>query len=133
MVVEVVWVVLKNKNRFLLIQRSINDKFGGTWCFPGGKIDPDDNTPADAAARELKEETNIDGHNFKLLRILRSGQCRRHIFLCEMWDGELNLSCEDIVGIGWFTIAEIHAIDQSLTPFFTKGLMYVSYLLQQYQ
>ena len=129
--VEVVWVVLKSKNRFLLIQRSVDDVSGGTWCFPGGKVDPDDKTPADAAARELKEETNLDGHNFKLLRTLRSGSCNMHILLCNMWDGELKPACEDIMGVGWFTVAEIHAIEQSLTPFLVECLMYVSYLLHQ--
>ncbi len=130
--VEVVWVVLKSKNRFLLIQRSFDDVFGGTWCFPGGKIDPYDNTPADAAARELKEETNIDGHNFKLLRTLRVGQCNTHIFLCNMWYGESKPACKDIMGVGWFTVAEIHAMGQSLTPFLSECLMYVSYLLHQH-
>lgn len=130
--IEVVWTILKSKNRFLLIQRSVDDVFGGTWCFPGGKVDPDDDTLADAAARELKEETNINGHNFKLLRTLRLGQYRQHIFSCNMWDGECNLSCEDISGMGWFTIAEIHAISQSLSPFLAECLMCVSYLLQQY-
>jgi len=131
-VVEVVWIVLKSKNRFLLIQRSVDDVAGGTWCFPGGKVDPDDKTPADAAARELKEETNIDGHNFKLLRKLRIGQCSTNIFLCNMWDGEIKPACEDIMGVGWFTVAEIHAIGQSLTPFLSECLMYVSYLLHQH-
>ena len=130
--VEVVWVVLKSKNRFLMIQRSIDDVYGGTWCFPGGKIDLDDNTPADAAARKLKEETNLDGHNFKLLRTLRVEQCNTHIFLCNIWDGELKPACEDIMGVGWFTIAEIHAIEQSLAPFLLGCLMYVSYLLHQH-
>ena len=130
--VEVVWVVLKSKNRFLLIQRSFEDVSGGTWCFPGGKVNPDDKTLAIAATRELKEETNLDGHNFKILRTLRSGQYNTHIFLCNMWDGELKPDCEDIIGVGWFTVAEIHAIEQSLAPFLAECLMYVSYLLQQH-
>ena len=129
--VDVVWVVLKNKNRFLLIQRSVDDVFGGTWCFPEGKVDPGDKTLTFAADRELKEETNIDGHNFKLLRTLRSRQCNTHISLCDMWDVELKPACEDIMGVGWFTVAEIHAIKQSLTPFLVECLMYVSYLLHQ--
>ena len=130
--VEVSCVVLKSENHFLLIQRSFNDVWGGTWCFPGGKVDPGDETPANAAARELKEETNLNGHNFKLLRTLRLEQFNTHILLCNMWDGELKPACEDIVGVGWFTIAEIHAIRQSLTPFLSECLMYVSYLLQQH-
>jgi len=131
-VIEVVWVVLKSKNRFLLIQRSVDDVSGGTWCFPGGKVNPEDKTLANAAARELKEETNLNGHNFKLLHTLRVGQYNTHIFLCNMWDGELKPACVDIVGIGWFTVAEIHTIGQSLAPFLAECLMYVSYLLYQH-
>ncbi len=130
--IEVVWVVLKSKNRFLLIQRSVDDVCGGTWCFPGGKVDPDDKTLADAAARELKEETNVDGHNFKLLRNLRVRQYSTNIFLCNMWDGEIKPACEDIMGVGWFTVAEIHAMGRSLTPFLEECLIYVSYLLHQH-
>ena len=130
--VDVVWVVLKSENHFLLIQRSFCDISGGTWCFPGGKVDPDDKTLADAASRELKEETNLDGRNFKLLRTLCIGQYNTHIFLCNLWDGELKPACEDIVGVGWFTISEIHTIRHSLAPFLLECLMYVSYLLHQY-
>lgn len=130
--VESVWVVLKSKNHFLLIQRSFDDVVGGTWSFPGGKIDTDDKTLTDAAARELKKETNLNGHNFKILRTLRLKQHRMHVVLCNMWDGELKPACEDIVGVGWFTIAEIHAIRQGLSPFLSETLMYLSYLLQQH-
>lgn len=130
--IEVVWIVIKNKNRFLLIQRSIDDAFGGTWCLPGGKIDPGDISPIAAAARELKEETNFIGHNLKLLRTLHSKQHNIHIFLCNMWDGEFNLSCKDVEGIGWFTISEIHSMTRILAPFLLENLIYVSYLLQQY-
>lgn len=129
--IETVWIVLKSENRFLLIQRSINDDFGGTWGFPGGKVNPDDKTLTHTAARELKEETNLDGHNFKLLQTLYLGQYNTHIFLCNMWNGELKPACEDIEGVGWFTIAEIHTIGQILTPSLSKCLLHVSYLLQQ--
>ncbi len=130
--IEVVWIVLKNKNRFLLIQRSIDDVAGGTWCFPGGKVDPGDQIPLNAAIRELKEETGFIVHELKQLSTLRIKQYDQHIFLCNRWNGKLNLSCEDIMGAGWFTLLEIYALEQSLAPFLAKSLMCVSYLLQQY-
>lgn len=130
--IEVVWVILKSKNRFLLRQRSVDDVAGGTWCFPGGKVDPDDKTLADTASRELKEETNLDGYNFKPLRTLRLGQYNTHVILCNMWSGKLRPACDDIMGVGWFTIAEIHSIKQSLSPFLSETIMYLSYLLQQH-
>ncbi len=130
--VETVWIILKNENHFLLIQRSFDDFAGGTWAFPGGKVDPEDKTPLDTAARELKEETNLDGYNFKLLRTLRLGHYTTHIVLCNMWDGKLRPACEDIMGVGWFTITEIHGMEQSLSSFLSETLIYLSYLLQQH-
>lgn len=43
--------------RILLIKRK-NDPFRGKWAFPGGFMDMDE-TPEDAASRELLEETGI--------------------------------------------------------------------------
>jgi len=57
MTVEVVWTILRQDNRFLLAQRSMSDTASGTWVFPGGKVDPEDQTVIDAAARELKRRS----------------------------------------------------------------------------
>ncbi len=43
--------------RALLLRRSDD----GTWAFPGGHVDPSDESPAYAALRELGEETGYRG------------------------------------------------------------------------
>jgi len=48
-----------DKIEVLLIQRA-NEPFEGMWAAPGGFIDMDE-TPEEAAARELHEETGISG------------------------------------------------------------------------
>ena len=54
----VVGVVIKN-GRVLIDRRRPDGLLGGLWEFPGGKINPGER-PADAAARELREEVGVD-------------------------------------------------------------------------
>lgn len=53
----IVFQIIKNKIEVLLIERK-NPPFEGKWAFPGGFVDVDEELET-AAARELKEETNL--------------------------------------------------------------------------
>ncbi len=53
----VVTKIINEKEEILFLLRAVKP-FG--WCFPGGKIDPEDKSLIDAAWREVKEETGID-------------------------------------------------------------------------
>lgn len=55
----VVFGVEKKELHVLLIERG-NDPFKGKWAFPGGFLDEDETIEA-CAARELKEETGLEG------------------------------------------------------------------------
>lgn len=131
-VIEVVWTILKHRDRFLLAQRSISDTAGGTWVFPGGKIDSGDKTSIVTARRELKEETGLEGKRFRKLCDLRLDKYHVQVFCCDEWSGKPSPACKDIIGVGWFTLAEIHSLDKSLAPFVNDSLLYLSYLIQHY-
>jgi ADP-ribose pyrophosphatase YjhB (NUDIX family) len=59
--------VIVRDNKVLLIQRGVEpDK--GSWGVPGGYVGWDESTE-DAVKREVKEETNLDVDNIKLVGI----------------------------------------------------------------
>lgn len=130
--IEVVWTILRRGNRFLLAQRAEKDIAGGSWVFPGGKIDQEDTGPILAARRELLEEVGLDGKKFRKLCSMPLDQYNVQVFYCDQWSGVQHPACEDIVGVGWFTLAEMYALGQSLAPFVNQSLSYIAYLIQHY-
>ncbi len=58
-VVHVAVGVIYHQQQFFITQRKSNAHQGGKWEFPGGKVEANE-TVAQALARELKEEVNID-------------------------------------------------------------------------
>lgn len=51
--------VISRGAELLVCQRPAHKQHGGLWEFPGGKCEPGE-SDADAVARELKEELNVD-------------------------------------------------------------------------
>lgn len=129
---EVVWAILQKNNRFLLAKRSLNDNYGGTWTFPGGKINLSDKTPEDATNRKLQEEVGLIGKRFRKLGDIQLDKYRIQLFICDQWVGEPKPSCKDIIEIGWFSLSEMYSIDIKLSPFVNDSLMYIAYLTQNY-
>lgn len=130
--IEVVWAILQQDKQILLAQRSLTDCAGGTWVFPGGKIDPEDKNAISAIHRELKEEVGLEGIRFKKLSHIYLNQYSVQVFCCDKWSGTLKPACKDIIGVGWFTIEEMYALGQSLAPFIDNSLSHISYLIQHY-
>jgi mutator protein MutT len=57
--VDVVAAVLCRGGHYLVGLRPAHKAHGGMWEFPGGKMDPNE-TPEAAAARELREELELE-------------------------------------------------------------------------
>ena len=70
---------VRRGDEVLLIQRKY-PPMAGSWAFPGGFVERDED-PMNAALRELKEETGMDGADAKLLKVMGNPQRdpRKHI------------------------------------------------------
>jgi 8-oxo-dGTP pyrophosphatase MutT (NUDIX family) len=68
-------------------------KHGGRVCFPGGTIEPRE-TPAQAAARELGEETGLEAGPMKHLGTRDDSEHVCALFLAPAWHGALRSSRE---------------------------------------
>lgn len=91
-IVDVAVGVVRNaQGRVLFAQRTPRQVAAGFWELPGGKIDADE-TAADAAARELREETGIEATRLRPWRrdvyAFRTKRVRLHFFHVERWVGQ---------------------------------------------
>ncbi len=72
-------VVVDESNRIALVKRSVEPK-KGYWCLPGGFMELGE-SPEQAALRELKEETGLDGEINRLLGVMATPNAQYHTVL----------------------------------------------------
>ena len=103
-------VILRNGDRFFIQQRLADDIWGGLWEFPSGRLE-DGETPADAARREVCEETgwqvaglepfDIVVHHYTRYRVTLHG----FVGLLPRGAGEARLTAAQ--RCAWVTAAEL--------------------------
>ncbi|UCE60934.1 MAG: NUDIX hydrolase [Phycisphaerales bacterium] len=62
--------VLSRRGHYLMIRRAAGLRKAGYWCFPGGHLEPGENS-RDAIRRELAEELGVDVEPIKRLGSVR--------------------------------------------------------------
>lgn len=104
-------IIMKN-GKILIGQRKFEDKFGGKWEFPGGKIESGE-LPEDCIVRELKEELNIDIIKFKhFISYIFDFQIIKlvvHSFIISEFNGEIQTNEHEC--IKWVNIEELKEFD----------------------
>jgi ADP-ribose pyrophosphatase YjhB (NUDIX family) len=96
--------IFDEEGRILLVRRSDD----GRWCLPCGWVDPNE-TPAQAAMRETREEVGLEARVVRLADVLTrlpSAEMGPHtavavIYLCEVTGGEMALSHECLEARYW--------------------------------
>jgi 8-oxo-dGTP pyrophosphatase MutT (NUDIX family) len=110
-------LVFDERGRVLLVDHGDT----GRWVAPGGAIEPGE-SPADACARELWEETGLLGRPVRVVGAFGGGPefTIRYangdevayvmtVFECEVNGGELRPDGEEAVRAGWFGVDDLPA------------------------
>ncbi len=103
--------VVEHRGRYLVGRRSAGTVLAGKAEFPGGKCEPDE-TPADAAVRECREETGLEvvAERRLLERTFEyaHGTVELHFWLCRPAS---SIVAEDCNGYRWLSVEELRAED----------------------
>jgi 8-oxo-dGTP diphosphatase len=104
-------VVRDPSGRLLLVRRG-RPPSAGLWSVPGGRVEPGE-TPAQAAVREVREETGLDVTVGDLLATVEIGDFVVPDFAAEVLGGELRAG-DDAADVRWCTFDEAALL--RLTP-----------------
>ena len=110
--------VFNDKKEILIIKRSDKaDSFPGCWGLPGGKIEKNE-TPEQAAVRELKEETGLKTNEddlYYLYTIHRESNKEIVCFVAEDYEGKIILN-EESSDYKWLDPQDLTSINMIPTP-----------------
>ena len=104
--------VIRDRDGRLLLVRRGHAPSEGLWSVPGGRVE-DGETPEQAAAREVLEETGLEVDVGKLLASVRVGDYLVHDFAAEVTGGALQTG-DDASDVRWCSFEE--AALRPLTP-----------------
>lgn len=107
-------VVRDESGRVLLVRRG-HAPSQGLWSVPGGRIEPGE-TPEQAAAREVREETGLQVRVGRLLATVEIGDYLVHDFAADVVGGRMQAG-DDASDVRWCSLD-----DAALLPL-TPGLL----------
>lgn len=84
-------------------------KKSGKWNFPGGTIESNE-SPKDAAARELLEEACLRCHSLHELCTIEAGNTLHHVFITHLHDNDQAAPANEIAACKWVIRGELKRI-----------------------
>jgi 8-oxo-dGTP diphosphatase len=101
-------VICRRDNRILYVRKP-----KARWTLPGGKVEADE-SPAQAAARELREETGLILEDLAYVTRFEGGAVLHHVFEVSVTMIATPAPHNEIADCKWFTTTELG--DQKVSP-----------------
>ena len=126
-------VMLYRNGQILLGKRSPHRRtFPNKWALFGGHLESDE-TPDQAAIRELREELNIRISELHFLQQFKTAQITMSVYACCNWCGEPQLLDDEHSEMRWFNPAqamklpdlaleEYRPVFEQASPFIARSL-----------
>lgn len=100
--------VICEQDRHILLVRKLRCR----WALPGGKVEPGE-TRADAAIRELQEETGLYADEMLYLMELETGDTRQHVYEASVVNLHEVRAQNEIVDFIWFPLDTVKNLSTS--------------------
>jgi len=102
--------IVRDGERFLVIQRAATVRAPLMWCFPGGEIEEGE-SEEDALVRELREELNLSVRALRRLAVREKhdGRLLLHCWAAQVVAGEPTPNPAEVAQCRWMTIDELRA------------------------
>lgn len=112
--------VLQKADELLLIQRADGIRKGGHWCFPGGHVEPGENSRT-ALRRELAEELGIEITSASRLGAvqLRDSHYVLAVWLASYAGGPFQLREGEVADAQWLTPSAVRCLPLGLPSNFS--------------
>jgi|SRR5262245_37225931 len=106
-------IVTREARPCVLLIRRLKDPFAGSWALPGGFVDENERL-ADAARRELREETGVDSGDLEQLYTAGDpGRDPRGWVVSVAYLAQVDphavkpVAADDAEAVGWFALDEL--------------------------
>lgn len=122
---NLVWIIIHDNNKFLLVQSSSSEIAGRTWGFPSNHF-----VSQKSVCDNLLNKIGIYPQDISPILEKEFGNIKLNVVLAANYTGNIQISDRSIRGVGWFSLEEIYNMTESLNPLLSRHIDDIAFHLR---